>query len=178
MQPNHQLHTYESSGGETSNSESPANEDIAIKPRKFTRDEAEMDITPMIDITFLLLIFFLVASKMDAAGDVMLPKAEYGTVVAVDESVVITVAEGGADGRALIYKGDTTDTAQQLQSPDLAEQEDEIIAYLEENLIGKKRYVLIKAGRGVKHREVARVEEAAGRVEQVQSLFVAVLEEG
>jgi hypothetical protein len=59
----------------------------------------------------------------------------------------------------------------------LADQEDEMVAYLEENLIGKKRYVLIKAGRGVKHREVARVEEAAGRVEQAQSLYLAVLEE-
>ena len=34
-------------------------------PRKRRFDDAEMDITPMIDITFLLLIFFLVASKMD-----------------------------------------------------------------------------------------------------------------
>jgi biopolymer transport protein ExbD len=178
MQPDHQLHTYESSGDPSSGADSSASDDIAIKPRKAARDEAEMDITPMIDITFLLLIFFLVASKMDAAGDVMLPKAEYGTVVAVDESVVITVAEGGADGRARIFKGDTTDTAQQLRSADLADQEEEMVAYLEENLIGKKRYVLIKAARGVKRREVARVEEAASRVEQAQSLYLAVLEEG
>ncbi|MCP3692284.1 MAG: biopolymer transporter ExbD, partial [Planctomycetaceae bacterium] len=29
-------------------------------------EDVEMDITPMIDVTFLLLIFFLVASKMSA----------------------------------------------------------------------------------------------------------------
>ncbi len=28
-------------------------------------DDSEMDITPMIDITFLLLIFFLVAARLD-----------------------------------------------------------------------------------------------------------------
>jgi biopolymer transport protein ExbD len=172
------LHTYESSE-EIDSPEGAPDDDISIRPRKLSRrEEAEMDITPMIDITFLLLIFFLVASKMDSAGDVTLPKAEYGNIVAVDESVVITVAEGGSEGGARIFKGDTTETSQRLQSDDLADQEEELMAYIEENLIGKKRYVLIKAAKGVKHREVARVEAAAAKVEAVQSLFVAVMEEG
>ncbi|MCP4817216.1 MAG: biopolymer transporter ExbD, partial [Planctomycetaceae bacterium] len=36
-------------------------------------EDVEMDITPMIDVTFLLLIFFLVASKMSADQAVALP---------------------------------------------------------------------------------------------------------
>ncbi len=36
-------------------------DNVGIKPRKRNLEETEMDITPMIDITFLLLIFFLVA---------------------------------------------------------------------------------------------------------------------
>ena len=39
-------------------------DDSFVMPRR-KRDDDEMDITPMIDITFLLLIFFVVASKMD-----------------------------------------------------------------------------------------------------------------
>ncbi len=41
-------------------------------------EDAEMDITPMIDITFLLLIFFLVASRLDEDAPVELPTARYG----------------------------------------------------------------------------------------------------
>jgi biopolymer transport protein ExbD len=177
MQRHPQLHTYESSD-EPVATDPEARQDISIRPRKMRREEAEMDLTPMIDITFLLLIFFLVASKMETAADVTLPKAEYGNIVAVDESVVITVAEGGIDGRARVFKGDTTEAEHRLRSDDLADQEEELMAYIEENLLGKKRYVLIKAGKGVKHREVARVEEAAAKVEAVRSLFVAVMEEG
>ncbi len=33
--------------------------------KKKKAEEADLDITPMIDVTFLLLIFFMVASKMD-----------------------------------------------------------------------------------------------------------------
>ena len=40
--------------------------------------DAEMDFTPMIDMVFLLLIFFLVASKIDQATSVKLPPARHG----------------------------------------------------------------------------------------------------
>ena len=39
-------------------------------------EDVEMDITPMIDVTFLLLIFFLVASKMSADQAVALGATE------------------------------------------------------------------------------------------------------
>ena len=40
-----------------------------------------MDMTPMIDITFLLLIFFLVSSHPDQATSIALPKAQHGDAV-------------------------------------------------------------------------------------------------
>lgn len=39
-------------------------EEDFVLPRK-KREDDEMDITPMIDITFLLLIFFIVCSTME-----------------------------------------------------------------------------------------------------------------
>ena len=54
------------------------------------QDDSEMDITPMIDMTFLLLIFFLVASKMDRSNEVRLPPAEHG--VAVDRGRLVREA--------------------------------------------------------------------------------------
>ena len=50
-------------------------DDDAVPPRAKREDE-EMDITPMIDITFLLLIFFVVASKMDPSQTGNIPDAE------------------------------------------------------------------------------------------------------
>ena len=74
--------------------------------RKRRGDDDEMDITPMIDITFLLLIFFLVASKMDEAAALKLPPARHGLPVGARNAVVISVTQGGPDGGALIYKGE------------------------------------------------------------------------
>ena len=74
-------------------------------PRSRFADETEMDITPMIDITFLLLIFFLVASHMESQASVPLPPAQYGATVPVKESVIITLDKGEAD-TARVFKGD------------------------------------------------------------------------
>ena len=67
--------------------------------RKLSTD-FEMDITPMIDMTFLLLIFFLVASKMDRSVEVKLPPARHATAVATRDAVIVTIdaAPGGGAG--------------------------------------------------------------------------------
>ena len=51
---------------------------LDIPKRKRNPDDGEMDVTPMIDVTFLLLAFFVVVSKMDPQAAVDLPKASYG----------------------------------------------------------------------------------------------------
>ena len=50
---------------------------VEVKPRREMGDD-ELDITPMIDIVFLLLAFFVVVSKMDPKPAVDLPIAKYG----------------------------------------------------------------------------------------------------
>jgi biopolymer transport protein ExbD len=152
--------------------------DDALQPiiRSKTYDDSEMDITPMIDITFLLLIFFLVASKMDSAADVSLPPARYGMPVVEKSSVIITLG-AGEEGAAVVYKGNGVNAAQLISSTDLEAQEDEISAYVEAELAeGTKQNLLIKAEKGIKHREVSRIAKAGSRVEGVQQLYVAVLE--
>jgi biopolymer transport protein ExbD len=138
--------------------------------RKQHEADGEMDITPMIDIVFLLLIFFLVASKMDPNSAVALPKARHGTAVVEKSSVVILVAEGSGD-KALVTRenGDAF-------SDDLATQEDEIRDYVEKALASGKQYVLIKAERQVKQRHVSQVAKAIGLAPDAQQLYVAVME--
>ena len=145
--------------------------------RSKTYDDSEMDITPMIDITFLLLIFFIVASKMDSAADVTLPKARYGMPVVEKSAVMITLA-AGENGKAVVYTGDGVDAANMVDSGDLEAQEEEITAYVEKVLAeeGGKENVLIKAEGSVKTREVHRIAKAATLPEAVQQLYIAVME--
>jgi biopolymer transport protein ExbD len=140
-------------------------------------EEAEMDITPMIDCTFLLLIFFLVASRMDAPLEIELPPARHGGAVVIKESIIITVAKGKGE-QAEIYKGDNTDAQNLVEGANVVEQEDALVRYVEQqaNTTPPKRYVLIKGEKGIKHREVARVAKAAARAE-VEQLYVAVMEQ-
>jgi len=164
----------------SSNAEQFAAFAIEDNPFKSTRRmtvDAEMDITPMIDITFLLLIFFLVASKVDSDSEIILPKAKNGTAVTTKSSAVLTVTDGDGE-QAIIYTGDGADDAHRIRTTDLAEQEAIIAEYIDRMIHDEnKEQVIIKASKSVRHRDVARVMRAIGQVEDAK-IYVAVLEEG
>lgn len=148
-----------------------------LKPRK-RREDTGMDITPMIDITFLLLIFFLVASRMDQATPVPLPPADFGTTVATKASVFVTIDGSSADETARVYLGDGADDSNLVPSSDVEELEKALEDYVADAILedDRKQFVIIKAAEGVKHRDVARVARAVTRVAEVQQLHVAVME--
>lgn len=147
-----------------------------MKARRALED-TEMDITPMIDCTFLLIIFFLLTFKAEEGAGLSLPPARYGVPVAAKNAVVLTVEKGAADGPAVVYRGNNDDPSSAVDSSDLQALEEEITAYVEQEASRyRKEYVLIKAAEDVKHRDVARVARAASRVAEIQQLHVAVLE--
>ena len=78
------------------NSDLTDEEDDFALPRK-KRDDDEMDITPMIDITFLLLIFFIVCSTMDPTKIGTIPEADNGLAISAKNSAVIFINPGGGD---------------------------------------------------------------------------------
>ena len=141
--------------------------------RRPVKDTADLDITPMIDITFLLLIFFLVASTADVHTSVKLPNARHGKGVSERTSIIITVAERGGPGPALVYLGDGTNSTPLTDEPDA--QQEQIAKAVQEAFDEGRSTVLIKAAKGVLHREVSRVASAAGLVENIQ-LHLAVFE--
>ena len=137
------------------------------------QDDSEMDITPMIDITFLLLIYFLVAAVPDPDTAVILPTARFGAGVSEHDSVILTIIDGGLDA-APVYIADGKVAEKELpQDPD--KQADAIQLAVEQGVLDDKNHVLIKAEKNVAHREVARVAAAASRVEGIR-LHLAVLE--
>lgn len=154
----------------------PLDDQLVRMPHRPMPADGDMDITPMIDITFLLLIFFLVATRMDTQSAIELPKARNGTAVAARNSVIITMTAGPGD-LAQIYTGDGTAASTLLASNDLAEQEQQLVAYVEAGLNAPvpKQDVLIKAEPKIRQREVARVAKAIGQIPDLQ-LYVAVYE--
>ena len=145
----------------------------AVLPRRPLEDQTELDITPMIDITFLLLIYFLVASVPDPNTAVELPEAHYGRGVGTRNAVVLTVTDGGL-GTAPVYLAEgKVDGSALASNPEM--QGDQIEEAVEQGLQAGRSNVLIKAEKGVAHREVARVAAAASRVDGIR-LHVGVLE--
>jgi biopolymer transport protein ExbD len=148
-------------------------EEEPLHPQRNRGEDVEMDITPMIDITFLLLIFFVVCSIPDQDTAVELPQAKYGKGVSQKTSVIITLSDEGADA-APIYLADGKDGDRLPEDVDL--QKEMIQEAVEKGRNEeKKENVLIKADRNVAYRDVERVIQAVSRVEGAK-IHLGVLE--
>lgn len=151
--------------------DTPAEEPI-LKPRS-AADDGELDITPMIDITFLLLIFFLVTSKMTAEQAVDLPQARHGGTVVGKDSVIILMKRGTGD-QAEVLRADNT-----AFSIDLDQQNSEIAEYVQQGFDAGKKHVIIKAEGSTRHGEIGRVSEAISEaMEEGEMINIAVMELG
>jgi len=136
--------------------------------------DGEMDITPMIDIVFLLLIFFIVSSKMTAEPSYPLPAAKNGVAIPVKNCVVITVKRGGGDN-AIITNGD----GKIVFSEDLELQAAEIAEYIQLGFDNQKSEILIRAEGGVRSGEINRIKEMVSEsLEEGQMINFGVLQEG
>lgn len=147
-------------------------EEEPVLPTNRFQDDTEMDITPMIDCTFLLLIFFTVTSSPDAQTALQLASAKYGIGVAQNESLIISLAESGG-ASADIYLADGK-RGEPLRGT-AAEQEAEIQQAVEAARAEGKDKVLNKAERGVAYRDVARVASASAAAGEVR-LNLAVMQ--
>lgn len=125
--------------------------------------EADLDITPMIDVTFLLLIYFLVKSTMNPAEAIDLPKAKYGDGISKNQRMAITLlAERGGETTILLDNGDEVDV-------------DGVRRYVEEQVAANVYKVVIQAERETSHGAVQEVARAIAEVEGVE-FFIAVEE--
>ncbi len=134
-----------------------------------TRQEAdtEIDMTPIIDVTFQLLIFFMFAATLVKAAKLELPEAEHGIGVDVQTAVIITVGPPGPNGRCPVYLGDTLDG-----EPVTVE---EVARYVREQVAAGKENVIVKAAATARHADVFAVEQAVAAVEGAK-LHAAVRE--
>ncbi|MCA9082958.1 MAG: biopolymer transporter ExbD [Planctomycetaceae bacterium] len=124
-----------------------------ILPKKKKQKEAELDITPMIDVTFLLLIFFMVTSTMQGTPDRDIPPAASGLNVNAGGYVDLTVlapASSGSEGEIKLDGNPVT--------------LDQLKADLIQRTAGGDLKVMIFAERDVKSGFIGEVEQVIGEV--------------
>jgi biopolymer transport protein ExbD len=139
--------------------------------RKRMHDDAEFDITAMIDLVFMMNIYFLVTFLTAALGEVNMPTATHVAALDADTAVTLTVL-GTLDGegvRVFLADGEKGEAI-----TDADEQEDRIRATVEEGAGAGKTAVLIKAEKKVQLRDLFRISSAAA-VEGIK-LHVGVME--
>jgi biopolymer transport protein ExbD len=150
-------------------------EDDFALPRK-KRDDDEMDITPMIDITFLLLIFFIVCSTMDPTKIGTIPEADNGLAIAAKNSAVIFINPGAGDEVILSrMDGSNFSIDEEIQATEIIEY---ITEELEKSMGASKQHVMLFGDANVKVGKVTRVQKIIGDAfEDLDSTYIAVKEQ-
>ena len=124
-----------------------------VPPKKIV--DGELDITPMIDVTFLLLIFFMVSSTMKKEADVDVPIAKYGVGVETERATPVVIQmEEGAAGSTPVIKMDVGRGGEERIDAEAVRRR------VAELMRSNKRQFLIKAERHVPHGTVQEVARA------------------
>ena len=154
------------------NQENPPEE--IIRPARIEHDD-EMDMTALIDITFLLLIFFVVTSKLANEVKQPLPMARNGQSVAnMDKTAIILSVRWGGGDTAIVSRRDGT-----LFSDDPEQQAAEISEYIQLGLDQNKSELLIRADGAVRTGEIQRIKEIVSEsLEEGQLISFGVHHEG
>lgn len=122
--------------------------------RKRTSSD-EIDMTSMIDCTFLLLIFFMVCSTMQSQPDIDLPVAAHSVGVDTQGSALVTILAGSQAEPPRILLGDGVGEEVAL---------DEVRRFVADAVAGGNARIVVKAEGDVSH----------GFIEDVARQIVAV----
>ena len=150
---------------------------VVMKQRTKRAGDGDLDITPMIDITFLLLAFFVVVSKMDPTTIVNMPKAKYGDSVP-EQTAVILVVEASEEDTPLVYKGKSKNDSAKC-SGQIEDIEQQLSDYVKDEMANNplKTAVIIKAEKRVKYRHLDIVKRAVSGVLTEENVIHIGIEE-
>lgn len=143
-----------------------------LLPRHSMHDDPHFDLTAMIDLVFMMNIFFLVTSIAAGLAEIELPAARHCLTADGAASIFITILDRADSPAGAVYLGDGT-VGDPLLDPE--SQERAVRKAVETASQSKKHTVIIKAARGVPLRNVVRVAGAAVAVEGTE-LKLAVVE--
>ena len=122
----------------------------------------DLDITPMIDVTFLLLIFFMVTSTMEDPAALQIPPARHGEGISTLDSTVLTVFNTENEPEIFLADGKRENGPVSLG---------DVTAYVQTGVADEKLNVIIKADREVPSGFVEEVARAANDVDAELKFF-------
>jgi biopolymer transport protein ExbD len=130
-------------------------------------EEASMDMTPMIDVTFQLLIFFMFANQLANPVPIVVPEAIYGRGVTPDGKQMILI-----DANAQYYLGESTKP--ENISPSL----ESLAREVQTNALnqGGPMDVIINAHKGSKYVDLRQLMDRLSQVEGLGKVMVGVTE--
>ncbi|QDU27582.1 Biopolymer transport protein ExbD/TolR [Anatilimnocola aggregata] len=134
-------------------------------------DDAEFDITAMIDLVFMMNIYFMVTFITTAMGDIAnLPQAVHAAPLNMDEAIQITVLESPDPNFVTVELESAGGEA--IRDP--VAQEAAIAKAVEVAVSQNKKKVLLRAQQGIRLREIHRLATAASA--EGVTLHIAVME--
>ncbi|MFT5396935.1 MAG: biopolymer transport protein ExbD [Gammaproteobacteria bacterium] len=128
--------------------------------RSERRDEVDLDITPLIDVVFLLLIFFMVSTTFEHNSEIniTLPSSSKEITEAKPDAVNV-----GLDAQGNVYINDKSLVNAQIET---------IKAALSDALVGlNEPPIIISADSDATHQSVVRVMDAARQLGLVKITF-------
>ncbi|HVJ86966.1 MAG TPA: biopolymer transporter ExbD [Caulifigura sp.] len=134
-------------------------------PTLDNQPDDELDLTPMIDMSFMLLAFFVVSSSMEAGSALQLPNAQSGDRLDVKRTAVVTVFNSSQDPEIYLSDGTKTNGPVTLA---------EVTSFARESSDQGKTTMVIKADRETPSGFVEEVARAAGEAEGIKEFFVGV----
>ena len=134
-------------------------------PTLENQPDDELDLTPMIDMSFMLLAFFVVSSSMEAGSALQLPNAQSGDRLDVKRTAVVTVFNSAQDPEIYLSDGTKTNGPVTLA---------EVTSFARESSDQGKTTMVIKADRETPSGFVEEVARAAGEAEGIKEFFVGV----
>jgi biopolymer transport protein ExbD len=145
-------------------------EEASLGHQRRKLDTGDLDITPMIDVTFLLLIFFMVTSTMKEPATADVPPARHGVGTDSGEATIFTVMRPGDEGEVQVRFPDST-----LHTLTELRKSDEVTNVVRSAMTADppKLNVIINADRDLPHGVVREISQMAGQVEGIR-LFLGV----
>jgi biopolymer transport protein ExbD len=147
---------------------SPFDDDTLV-PRKPMSDDARFDVTAMVDLVFMMNIFFLVTWAEMARAEIDLPTAKHCAAAERSKSIIFAITK--TDAGVAYFLGDGP--GGRAISP--GELDQQVTTLVEDAVREGKETVLIKAEKNVPLRDVAHLGSVATAVKGTE-LMLAVIE--
>lgn len=134
-------------------------------------EDAHFDVTPLVDLVFMMNLYFLVVWVLTALAEVNLPPAKHVVASDADSMVVLAIVNNVGEGLQ-VYVGDVGSTPPLTNQ---AEIETRVKSAVDVGAAKGMDTVLIKAAREVRLRDLATVSKVVTSVPKMK-IRLAVME--